>query len=158
MAARLAQAGAIMRDPRVKITDIEARLGTRYTAETLESLFARYPGVRFVWLMGADNLAQFHRWERWRWIMENVPIGVIARPGERTQARAAPAARIYRAARLSGHAAGLLARGPAPRWCFLNVPMIALSSSAIRASGAWEAPRVDAGVSAQGLRLPAKAR
>ncbi len=56
-------------------------MGTRYTAETLERLQAIYPGVRFVWLMGADNLAQFHRWDRWEWIMQHVPIGVLARPG-----------------------------------------------------------------------------
>ncbi|HHS94601.1 MAG TPA: nicotinate-nicotinamide nucleotide adenylyltransferase, partial [Rhodobacterales bacterium] len=62
---RMARARAVMRDPRVTITDIEARLGTRYTAQTLERLFALYPQLRFTWLMGADNLAGFHHWERW---------------------------------------------------------------------------------------------
>ncbi|MCE8471321.1 nicotinate-nicotinamide nucleotide adenylyltransferase, partial [Rhodovulum sulfidophilum] len=67
MARRLAAAEAVMQHPRVAITDLEARIGTRYTAETLERLMRLYPGVRFVWLMGADNLISFHRWERWRW-------------------------------------------------------------------------------------------
>ncbi len=66
---RLAAARAIMRRPRVDVTDVEARMGTRYTAATLAGLRARYPGVRFVWLMGADNLAGFHRWDRWEEIM-----------------------------------------------------------------------------------------
>ena len=140
MAARMAQARAVMAgDPRVTITDIEAHLGTRYTAATLEALFALYPGVTFVWLMGADNLAQFHRWDRWRWIIENVPMGIIARPGDRTAARASRTAAIYRHARLRGREAAALPYGPTPRWCFVNVPMQAVSSSAIRAAGGWQA-------------------
>ncbi len=75
---RMAAARAVMVHPRVEITDIEARLGTRYTAATLSALLPRYPGVRFVWLMGADNLAGFHRWDRWEWIMRQLPVGVIA--------------------------------------------------------------------------------
>ena len=89
LAQRMAAARALMRHPRVTVSDIEARLGTRYTAETLGALRARYPGVRFVWLMGADNLAQFHLWERWQEIAESVPVGVIARPGSRASARMA---------------------------------------------------------------------
>ncbi|MEL6680794.1 MAG: nicotinate-nucleotide adenylyltransferase, partial [Pseudomonadota bacterium] len=79
---RMAASARIMRHPRVVITDVERRLGTRYTAETLAALQQRYPGVRFVWLMGADNLAGFHRWDRWPDIMRSVPVGVLARPGE----------------------------------------------------------------------------
>jgi nicotinate-nucleotide adenylyltransferase len=89
------------RHPRVIVTDIEARLGTRYTGETIEALIGRYPGVRFVWLMGADNLAQFHRWQRWDWIMRTVPICVLARPGHRISARTAKAAQVFRHARMS---------------------------------------------------------
>ena len=136
---RLARARAIMRHPRVEITGIEARLGTRYTAETLKALFALYPGVRFTWLMGADNLADFHRWERWDEIMQALPVGVLARPGDRVAARTSPAARRFRTAQLPGHAAVLLARARAPTWCLVNVPMVAHSSSAIRAAGGWHA-------------------
>ena len=134
---RLTRARALMRHPRVEITGIEAQLGTRYTAETLAALFALYPQVRFTWLMGADNLADFHRWERWDEIMRTLPVGVIARPGERVAARTSPAARRFRAARLPGAAAALLPRATPPRWCLINVPMVAHSSTAIRASGGW---------------------
>lgn len=77
LALRMARARAVMRHPRVEVTDVEARLGTRHTAQTLAALGRLYPGVRFVWLMGADNLAQLHRWEDWRRIVEGVPVGVL---------------------------------------------------------------------------------
>lgn len=134
---RVARARRIMQHPRVRITDIEARLGTLYTAETLAALTRRYPGVRFVWLMGADNLAQLHHWQDWRTIVHSVPIGVLARPGDRILARMSRAARLYRSARLSGRAASLLGRGQAPAWSFVNVPMLPHSSTAIRARGGW---------------------
>ncbi|MEP3920387.1 nicotinate-nucleotide adenylyltransferase, partial [Ascidiaceihabitans sp.] len=75
---RMERSREIMQHPRVAITDIEAHLGTRYTAETLQALQMQCRGVRFVWLMGADNLAQMHLWKDWRWIMDNVPVGVLA--------------------------------------------------------------------------------
>ena len=136
---RLAQARAVMIHPRVTVTDIEARLGTRYTAQTLARLQAIYPGVRFVWLMGADNLAQFHRWDRWRAIMGSVPVGVLARPGGAARARLAPAPRKFANCRLRQSAAITLGRHAAPAWCFVNLPMVDLSSSAIRARGGWRA-------------------
>ncbi len=139
MADRIRRARLVMDHPRVQVTDIEARLGTRYTAQTLAKLQALYPGVRFVWLMGADNLAEFHHWQDWREIMARVPIGVIARPGDRIAARTSKAAQVFRAQRLAGGAATLLAHGPAPRWCMINVPMVAQSSSKIRAKGEWSA-------------------
>ncbi|MFA3917084.1 nicotinate-nucleotide adenylyltransferase [Ruegeria hyattellae] len=137
MAKRMVAARAMMWHPRVDVTDIEARLGTRATAETLRRLQALYPQVRFVWLMGADNLAQFHHWQDWRYIMESVPVGVVARPGERISARMSPAARIYRKWRLDGQARHLLGQAQAPSWCFVNAPMIDLSSSGLRANGEW---------------------
>ncbi len=135
---RVARAQSVMQDPRVTITDIEARLGTRYTAQTLAALMNVYPGVRFVWLMGADNLAQFHRWQDWTWITENVPLGVLARPGDRISARMSRAARVYRDHRISAKASQMLARADAPAWCFVNVAMSPQSSSAIRAAGNWD--------------------
>lgn len=134
---RVARAREVTSDPRVKITDIEARLGTRYTAETVQALMRCYPGVRFVWLMGADNLAQLHQWQDWRWIMDNVPVGVLARPGDRISARMSPAARHFRKYRISGRASHVLGHLKPPAWCFVNVPMSGQSSSEIRASGAW---------------------
>jgi len=134
---RMAVARALVTHPRITVTDIEARFGTRYTAETLERLFAAYPGVRFVWLMGADSLADFHRWQRWQWIAENVPMGVLARPGQRISARTAKAAQIYRGWKVPASAAQGLAHMAPPAWCFLNVPMVDVSSTDIRARGEW---------------------
>lgn len=139
LADRMARARELMRHPRVTVTDIESRLGTRYTAETIAALQARYPAVRFVWLMGADNLAQLHRWQDWQWIMQNVPVGVLARPNDRISARLSKAAFVYRGAMLQGSASQALARGDAPRWCFVNMPMSDASSTAIRSKGGWNA-------------------
>lgn len=135
MRARIARARAVMRDPRVVVSGLEAALGTRTTADTIDRLRALYPGVRFVWLMGADNLVQFHRWNRWRDILRRVPVGVLARPGAGAQARLSVAARAFRAQQVA-RGEGLGARD-APAWVFVNVPMRAESSSAIRARGAW---------------------
>lgn len=134
---RMAAARALVTHPRVEVTDIEAQLGTRYTAQTLERLMTLYPGVHFVWLMGADNLAQFHRWQRWEWIMETVPVGVLARPGQRISARTSVAAQRFRSAKMGAAQAPLLGHARAPAWCFLNVPMVDVSSSEIRARGEW---------------------
>jgi nicotinate-nucleotide adenylyltransferase len=81
LAARLASARAMARHARIRPSAIEARLGTRYTVDTLAHLVRLYPDRRFIWLMGADNLGQFHRWRQWRRIARTVPIAVIARPG-----------------------------------------------------------------------------
>ncbi len=137
MPQRLARAREVIQHPRVAVTDIEARLGTRYTAETLSALQVRAPGVRFVWLMGADNLAQFHLWQDWQQIMAHVPVGVLARPGQRISARMSRAAMLYGRYRIPGRYSQLLGRAEAPAWCFVNVPMVDVSSSAIRARGEW---------------------
>jgi nicotinate-nucleotide adenylyltransferase len=136
MARRLAAARRLMRHPRVQITDIEARIGTRHTAATLARLEALYPGVRFVWLMGADNLAGFHRWDRWQSIMERVPVAVLARPGTGPAARFSPAARAYAGARVADPR--LLAGMAPPAWAYLSLPMLNISSTALRARGEWD--------------------
>ena len=137
MDARIAQARAVMDHPRVRVMGIEGRLGTRYTAATLQALQQLYPKQRFVWLMGADNLAQFHLWQDWKNIIETVPMGVLARPNERISARMNRAASLYAPYRIAGRYSQLLARARAPAWCFVNVPMMDVSSSAIRARGDW---------------------
>lgn len=104
-AVRLASARKVARHAPIRATDIEARLGTRYTADTLAKLVRRYPRHRFVWLMGADNLAQFHRWRQWRTIARTVPIAVVARPGYDARAHASPAMSwLRRAVRPAGQA------------------------------------------------------
>ena len=137
MADRLARARAVMRDPRVVITGLEEQLGTRTTADTIDRLRAIYPGVQFVWLMGADNLVQFHHWGRWRDILRSVPVGVLARPGSGVAARLSVAARAFRVDRVA-RGEGLGNRKP-PVWCFVNLPLNDASSSAIRARGEWKA-------------------
>lgn len=137
---RMAAARALVDHPRIAITDIEARTGTRHTAATLRVLRALCPGVRFVWLMGADNLAQFHLWQDWREILDTVPVGVLARPGQRISARLSPAARIYARARIPARDSQALGHANAPAWCFLNVPMMDISSTRLRAGGAWVGP------------------
>ncbi len=91
LAARLASAERIARATRIRPTAIEARLGTRYTVDTLRALKRRYPDHKFIWLMGADNLLQFDRWRDWRGIARAMPIAVIARPGYNRAARASAA-------------------------------------------------------------------
>ena len=101
LATRIAQARSVIDDPRVVITGLEVLLGTRHTAALLDRLTALYPGVHFVWLMGADNLVQFHRWKDWRAIAREMPIAVIARPGYDDRALASPAMAWLRRYRLS---------------------------------------------------------
>lgn len=137
IADRIARAQELLRDPRVIVTDFEARAGTRYTAQTIAALQAAYPSVRFVWLMGADNLVQFDKWQDWQQIMARVPVGVLARPGQNLSARASRAARIFRSARIKGTASRTLAQSEAPAWCFVNAPLMDISSSAIRARSDW---------------------
>ncbi len=136
MALRIARAREVMGDdPRVVVSDLEARLGTRATVDTLRALQAIYPGVRFVWIMGSDNLVQLHRWSRWREILARVPVAVMARPGAGLAARLSVAARAYRGARVVR--AELLVGAGLPAWAFVNLPLNAASSSAIRARGEW---------------------
>jgi nicotinate-nucleotide adenylyltransferase len=111
----------------VKITALEDWLGTRATADTIDRLRAIYPGVTFVWLMGADNLVQFHRWGRWRDILRSVAVGVLARPGAGVQARLSVAARAFRVHQVDRgenlrgpQAAGLGLREPADERCLLD--------------------------------------
>lgn len=137
LARRLAAARVLMRHPQVEVTDLEARLGTRYTAATLAALKARAPGVRFVWLMGADNLVGFHRWDRWPEIMRAVPVGVLARPGQQLRAGLSPAALRFARWRVPQTAARRLPFLAPPAWALVSGPMVAASSTELRARGAW---------------------
>ena len=137
LARRMGACRALVHNPKVQVTDLEARLGVRHTAETVRLLQARYPGVRFVWLMGADNLRGFHRWEDWRTIMERVPVAVLARPGEQVRAGLSPAAQAYARYRLPREAARALPLTAPPAWILLSGPMIEMSSTSIRARGGW---------------------
>lgn len=134
MAQRLGAARRLAHDPRILVTDLERRIGTRMTADTLSALTRHYPGVRFVWLMGSDNMVQFHRWDRWRIIADLVPVAVMARPGTRLAARNSVAAARMRSGRLPETRAGLLADLAPPAWTLLNLPMSGQSSTRLRAA------------------------
>ena len=120
------------RGPKMKITSFERELGTRYTAAMLTFLKRRYLGVRFVWIMGADNLASFDRWQHWRRIAEIMPIAVVDRPGWRLPALSSPAAQALSRSRLPEREAASLADRKPPAWMLLTIRLSGLSSTALR--------------------------
>jgi nicotinate-nucleotide adenylyltransferase len=129
---RIAAAQRIARDPRIVVTGVEAEIGARYTADTLRYLRRHCPGVRFVWIMGADNLLQFHRWRDWEEITRTVPIAIVDRPGATLAAMSAKAAQRFAFARLPESAAPRLADARAPAFVYLHGPRVAQSSTALR--------------------------
>ena len=130
---RIACAVSVARHPRIEVSDIESRMGTRYTADTLQALCRRYAKHRFVWIMGADNLIQLPRWRDWTAIVEMVPIAVFARPGYSQRSLFGAAAHRFRRNRLPDHAAAGLADRKAPAWVFLHTPLHPASATDIRA-------------------------
>ncbi len=132
IAHRLDRAQRVARHPRILVSDLERTLRTRYTADTLPALSRLYPGVHFVWLMGADNLLQLNKWERWTRIMETMPVAVIDRPGYSLKAQLSAPTQRFAQARLPEEAAGRLAGTPAPSWVYLHAKLHPLSASAIR--------------------------
>lgn len=129
---RLAAAAELARHPGIAVTAIEAEIGTRYTIDTIRYLRQRCPGVRFAWLMGADNLAGFHRWQSWRAIAELVPIAVFDRPGYTWAALSSKLAVGLARCRLPERAAARLAGSTPPAWVFLHMRLSPLSSTALR--------------------------
>jgi nicotinate-nucleotide adenylyltransferase len=136
LAERMRAAAAEAAHPRIAVTAVEAALGTRYTADLIAALKRRAPAVRFVWIMGSDNLAQFHRWDRWREIAADVPIAVVGRPRSLAAALMAPAAQALRARRVDEADAATLARRRPPALVFINGPRTSASSTAARARAA----------------------
>jgi len=129
--ARVEAATKLARHPRIEVTGFSGR--SPYTIDLVTELKRRLPGVEFVWLMGADNLAQFHRWRAWEEIFAALPIAVFDRPGYRLKALASKAAQRFAGYRVDEtKAAGLAALMP-PAWTVLAHPLSALSSTAIRA-------------------------
>ena len=130
---RLEAARALNTDERIRVTGVERELGTRYTKDTLCALKGRFPGVRFVWIMGADNMAEVCRWKGWPGIFRTVAIAVFARPAYSSRAMSGRAARRFRAARIGESRAGRLADMHPPAWVFLNRPRNPASATRIRA-------------------------
>jgi nicotinate-nucleotide adenylyltransferase len=114
------------------ISDVETRIGATYTLDTLRALKARFPGVHFVWIMGGDSLASFHRWRGWVQIMHLVPVAVVSRPGVMMKARMSPAAKRFACFRVKERQARLLPLMTAPAWAYLKGPLHSQSSTAIR--------------------------
>jgi nicotinate-nucleotide adenylyltransferase len=136
-AERMASARAMANHhPRIRVTDIETRLSTQFTADTLRKLVTRFPSCRFVWLMGADNLAQISSWRDWTRIFHLVPIAVFDRPTYTIKALTALAARRFRRSRRREAALKTLAATPAPAWAFVHHRLNPISATAIRAERA----------------------
>lgn len=129
---RIAAARRLVGSRRITVTGFERTLGDPYTIATLSFLRRRRPRARFVWLMGADCLAEFHRWRQWREIMSLLPIAVVDRPGWRLRALSSIAATSFARARLPEQDAAELASLKPPAWVFLTAPLSSLSSTAIR--------------------------
>jgi nicotinate-nucleotide adenylyltransferase len=136
---RLSETAALMDDPRLVVTGFEATHGFAYTYETIRFLTTTHPRAKFVWIMGADSLASFDRWEHWEEIAERVPMAVYSRPGASLRATRSPAAMTLDHARLPETKARALADASPPAWVYLRGLTSAASSTAIRAARAGAA-------------------
>ena len=133
LADRLASTRALAAHPRFVVTDIEAHLGSRYTVDTIRRLTERYRGAKFVWIMGADNLAGFDNWFGWREIANRVPIAVFSRPGSVLRAPLSAAAQTLRPHRMPASAARELPLAEPPSWVYFARTRNPASSTALRA-------------------------
>jgi nicotinate-nucleotide adenylyltransferase len=132
---RMKSARAQARGPGMIVSDAETRIGSQYTIDTLRVLKARFPGVKFVWMMGGDNLSSLHLWRGWAQLMREVPVAVIARPGAEVKSRSSVAARRFAFARLPSRAAATLAGRRPPAWLYLRAPLNYASSTKLRSAG-----------------------
>ena len=129
---RMKAALAMAKHPRIDVTGLESVINTHYTVDTLAWLVERCPSVHFVWVMGADNLANFHRWRGWRRIASIVPVAVVDRDGIASGRGLGMAFAALSRARLPEGAAKRLARRKPPAWVFLHGLKLPLSSTALR--------------------------
>jgi nicotinate-nucleotide adenylyltransferase len=132
LAQRMAGARRLARGPSMIVSDAESRLGSQYTIDIVRALKARFPGVHFVWVMGADSLADFHRWRGWTEIMREVPVAVVSRPWISLRSRFSPAAKRFARFRRPSAQARKLPLMPPPAWVFLRGPLNFQSSTALR--------------------------
>jgi nicotinate (nicotinamide) nucleotide adenylyltransferase len=131
----------LVRDPRIKVTAFEQSLGGPYTAHTLAHVRARNRGVHFVWIMGADSLRTFHRWQTWQSIVRTFPIAIVDRPGSTLSFLSSKMTRTFDYARVDEDDAGSLWEKPAPAWTFLHGPRSAISSTSLRLARAGDPER-----------------
>jgi len=133
-AERLAAARTVANHPAIEVSDVEAALGTRYTVDTLAALKRCFPHVRFVWIMGADNLVQLPRWRRWADIFRLVPIAVFGRAPYSSRALSGGAALAFARGRLHTRSARILADTRPPAWIFFHSRLHPASATAIRSA------------------------
>lgn len=129
---RMAEVRRLAHGPSMIVSDLETRIGSTYTIDVIRVLKARHPGVKFVWVMGADNLVSFHHWRGWTEIMRLVPVAVVARPGYVLAGGLAAAAKRFSSARQPASRAGRLAEMKPPAWVYLTAPLKFISSTALR--------------------------
>lgn len=139
LTSRVAQATRIANHPRIRISTFEADHRLKYTADTIPALQVANPATRFVWLMGADNLATIHHWERWHDIATNIAVAVLDRPGYAARALRSPFAQYYQSFRLNPAEARLLPSLHPPAWVFLHGRTLQISSTSLRKNGGLEA-------------------
>ena len=132
LASRMAGVRGVARGRAMIVSDAETAIGSTYIIDTLRVLQARHPGVKFVWIMGADSLASFHRWRGWTQIMGRTPVAVVSRPWISLKSRFSPAAQRFAHARRPATQAPTLADSRPPRWVFLTGPLNFQSSTALR--------------------------
>jgi nicotinate-nucleotide adenylyltransferase len=132
LSERLALSEKLAEDPKIRVTAFEKALGLHYTAQVLACIKKRNPRVRFIWIMGADNLRDFHRWQNWQAIAQTFPIAVVDRPGATLSFLSSIMAKTFDYARIDESHATTLGRTPAPAWTFIHGPRSTLSSTAIR--------------------------
>lgn len=130
---RIAGARAMAKGYGMVVAAVESRLGSNYTIDTIRTLKARHPGVKFVWIMGADSLASFHRWKGWTQIMHELPVAVVSRPWISLKSRFSPAAIRFARFRVASSAAMTLPGRKTPAWAFLLGRFNFQSSTALRA-------------------------
>ncbi|TCU16373.1 nicotinate-nucleotide adenylyltransferase [Rhizobium sullae] len=132
LAERIALSESITTDPHIKVTAFEQAFGVSYTANTLARVKARNPNIYFIWIMGADSLQAFHKWQKWKEIARTFPIAVIDRPGATLSYLSSKMAKTFDFARIDEDDARVLWKKTAPAWTFIHGPRSALSSTAIR--------------------------
>lgn len=137
LADRMESARKITKRSRIVVTDIERTLGTQYTADTLVTLKKKFPGGRFVWLMGADNLLQIDQWNKWASIFMTLPVAIFARPTYSLRAENAKAARRFARFRVNRRKARQLVNMQPPAWAFLKTPLNSISATEIRSRVGW---------------------
>lgn len=129
---RIAMSEQLAQDPKVKVTAFEQKLGSPFTARTLSHVKKRNPAIHFIWIMGADSLRTFDRWQKWRSIVSTFPIAIIDRPGSTLSFLSSKMSRAFDYARIDEDDAGSLWKRPAPAWTFIHGPRSALSSTSLR--------------------------